>query len=114
MTGHLRDDDFVAFLHRCTASLTEHGLIVIKDNASSQDGFVVDVVDHSLSRTTTHLRHLFAVAGWVWPPSLTRACAHAVPRSLKVIFLKRQTGFPDGMLPVYMWVLGRPDNKLTL
>lgn len=95
VTGHLRDDDYVAFLHRCMAGLSECGILVIKDNASSQEGFIVDIVDHSLTRTTNHYRHLFAVAG------------------VKVLLLKRQTGFPDEMLPVYMWVLARPDCKIS-
>lgn len=95
VTGHLRDDDYVSFLQRCMVGLSECGVLVIKDNASSQPGFIVDVVDYSLSRTTNHLRHLFAVAG------------------VKVLFLKRQTGFPDDMLPVYSWILARPDCKIT-
>lgn len=95
VTGHLRDDHFVRFLERCAVSLTNNGIIVIKDNASSVDGFVVDVKDHSVSRTLAHVRHLVAVAG------------------LKLMLVLRQTGFPPNMLPVYMWVIGRADCRVV-
>lgn len=49
VTGHLTDIDFLSFLRRCHDALLPNGVIIIKDNNSSQ-GFVVDRQDSSLTR----------------------------------------------------------------
>lgn len=87
VTGHLRDDHFIRFVRRCLDGLAPGGVLVLKENASSGDGFVMDHKDWSVTRSKSHLKHLFAVA--------------------KVIVLEcqRQKGFPDGMFPVFTWVL---------
>lgn len=95
VVGHLRDDHFVRFIHRAFAALRDcNGVLVIKDNACAEPkhGFVMDVKDHSVTRTERHLRHIFKVAG------------------AKIVHFSRQPGFPAGMFPVYMWVL-KPKNE---
>lgn len=89
IVGHFRDDHFVRFIRRAFDALAENGVLVIKDNMSTKEnnGFVMDVKDHSITRSEAHYRHLFAVAG------------------AKVVYFKKQTGFPPGMYPVPMWVL---------
>jgi spermidine synthase len=40
----------VAFLKRCAEALRENGIIVIKDNLNSKEGFYVDKEDNSITR----------------------------------------------------------------
>jgi protein N-terminal methyltransferase len=40
--GQLTDDDFVAFMGRCVSSLKPGGLILLKENISTDEAFVVD------------------------------------------------------------------------
>jgi hypothetical protein len=44
-------EDFVAFLKRCAEALRENGIIVIKDNLNSKEGFYVDKEDNSITRS---------------------------------------------------------------
>jgi protein N-terminal methyltransferase len=79
--GHLVDDDMVAFLQvracspsallqpfsraraqRCRAMLKPHGVICVKENLS-QEGFIVDREDSSLTRSDVHFKQVFARAG---------------------------------------------------
>lgn len=50
--GHLHDLDFIQFFQNSARGLTEHGVIVLKDNCcDSRDWtFVVDKSDSSISR----------------------------------------------------------------
>jgi protein N-terminal methyltransferase len=53
--GHLTDEDFVAFLNRCTRALRPGGLIVVKENISRK-GFVFDTEDSSVTRFASSSR----------------------------------------------------------
>lgn len=72
--GYLSDDDLVAFLRRCRASLAPNGVIVVKDNVADADTlsdqeelhagtFLVDDEDGSVIRLRPHLERLFDVSG---------------------------------------------------
>ena len=73
--GHLTDEDFVIFLRRCCDGLKPGGLVVVKEN-NCADGFVVDKVDSSLTRSNDYFQALFDTAGLdVVKVSLQRGCA---------------------------------------
>lgn len=44
----------MAFLRRCREALRENGIIVIKDNLNSKQGFYVDKEDNSITRSAFH------------------------------------------------------------
>lgn len=84
---YLTDADFVAFLKRCSDSLVPGGVIVLKENACTDETFVVDVEDASLTRSLPYWRHLIFQAG------------------LRVISESLQDDFPDDIFPVPMMAL---------
>jgi protein N-terminal methyltransferase len=92
--GHLTDNQLVDFLKRCKEALTETGLVVIKENMSTdpegQDAF--DEIDSSVTRTDGKFRSLFQKAG------------------LKLLRSEEQIGFPRQLqlLPVRLYAL-RPE-----
>lgn len=45
-----RIGDLIAFLKRCKEGLRKKGLIVVKDNLNSKEGFYVDKEDNSITR----------------------------------------------------------------
>ena len=89
--GHLTDDQLVEYLKRCKEALTENGLVVIKENLSTdpdkQDVF--DEVDSSVTRTDEKFRILIKRAG------------------LNLLRSEEQIGFPKslGLLPVRFYAL---------
>ena len=93
--GHLTDAQLIKFLGRCRESLTENGLVVLKENLSTdpsgQDMY--DEVDSSVTRTDTKFKHIFNAA------------------SMDVIKSEIQTGFPKQfkLLPVKSFAL-RPKS----
>lgn len=89
---YLFDDDFIAFLRECVKTLTNNGLIVIKDNVV-RSGFIVDKNDSSIMRSDRYMRHLFHLAG------------------VQVIKHARQLDFPKGIHPVRMYAL-RPNTSV--
>jgi protein N-terminal methyltransferase len=92
VTGHLRDEHFASFLQRALSGLAPNGVLVIKDNTSSGDEFVMDCDDHSITRSLPHYNNLFKEAN--------KVC------QMRVLSCTRQQGFPDGVFPVYTWVIG--------
>jgi protein N-terminal methyltransferase len=94
VTGHLRDEHFVPFVERMLKGLNPHGgVLVIKDNTASGDEFVMDCDDHSLTRTFAHYQSIFKQA--------SKSCG------AKVLSCTRQKGFPEGVFPVYTWVISK-------
>lgn len=93
--GHLTDAQLVAYLVRCKGALSESGLIVIKENVSTDaDGEdIYDEVDSSVTRTGGKFKHLFKEAG------------------LSLIKTEEQLGFPKslGLFPVMFYAL-RPNS----
>lgn len=87
---YLTDDDFVQFLQRCTRSLKQGGVLVIKENIlmdNSKVEFEVDCDDSSVTRSDTYLRAIFSRAG------------------LSIVAEQRQSPWPDEMYPVHMYAL---------
>ncbi|CAH4028514.1 N-terminal Xaa-Pro-Lys N-methyltransferase 1-A-like [Pieris brassicae] len=84
--GHLDDYDLINFLERCRDALHKNGIIVAKENVSSNE-LEYDDVDSSVTRPSYLMLKIFDEA------------------NLKVIKTKIQTGFPDDIYPVYMFAL---------
>ena len=84
--GHLTDEHFVKFLKHCQASLSEGGIIVVKDNVALLD-VKLDSVDSSVTRNLDDLLVIYNAAG------------------LKVLKEEKQTHFPSGLYNVYMTAL---------
>lgn len=63
--GHLTDSQLVEYLSRCKGALSETGLIVLKENTSTDaDGEdMFDEVDSTVTRTDQKFRSLFQEAG---------------------------------------------------
>ncbi|VDL67055.1 unnamed protein product [Nippostrongylus brasiliensis] len=83
-SGHLTDSDM--------CGLTENGVIVFKDNLSSQQESEFDCEDNSWTRPEPLVRSLFERAG------------------LRVVAENLQTGFPAGMYKVKMFAL-KPERR---
>lgn len=84
--GHLRDDDFVGFFKRCANGLDENGVIVIKENVTSNhcQAYLVDEHDSSVTRPLKDLKKLLTAAG------------------LRIIKLIEERNFIPGLLPIYI------------
>lgn len=80
------DIDLVGFLQECVKTLTENGLIVIKDNVA-RSGFLVDKSDSSVMRSDRYMKALFQRA------------------DLEVVKQARQLDFPKDVYPVRMYAL---------
>lgn len=93
--GHLTDAQLIEYIVRCRSSLTENGLVIVKENLSTdphgQDMY--DEVDSSVTRTDAKFKHIFEAAG------------------MDVIKSEIQTGFPKQfkLLPVKSYAL-RPKS----
>lgn len=89
--GHLTDQQLVDYLVRCRDALSEQGVIVVKENLSTdpQGADLFDELDSSVTRTDAKFRSLFAAAG------------------LRLIRSEDQLGFPPrlGLLPVRSYAL---------
>ncbi|OJJ63536.1 hypothetical protein ASPSYDRAFT_83590 [Aspergillus sydowii CBS 593.65] len=89
--GHLNDLQVVELVKRCCAALTETGVIVLKENMSTdlQGHDMYDDEDSSVTRTDAKFRSLFEDAG------------------MRVITSEIQTGFPKNfkLLPVRFYAL---------
>lgn len=60
---YLTDDHFAEFLAKCQAALNEGGIVFFKENTASQNKFLVDKDDSSLTRSDAHYKAIFAAAG---------------------------------------------------
>ncbi|KAJ5740868.1 Alpha N-terminal protein methyltransferase 1 [Penicillium malachiteum] len=94
--GHLTDTQLTEFIVRCRNSLTETGIMVIKENLSTdfQNQDMYDDLDSSVTRTDEKFKQLFAAA------------------RMDLIKSEIQTGFPKQfkLLPVKSYAL-RPNMK---
>jgi len=92
---YMTDDDKRVFLGRCAASLRPGGLIFVKDNIanaaldSKREEAQFFVEDCGICRAYCHHMELFASAG------------------LRVVEAVIQQGRPEGLLPLYTFVLSR-------
>jgi len=86
VSNHLTDEDYVSFLKRCSESLTETGIIVVKENVC-RVGFVVDKEDYSVTRADDLYRTLFQKA------------------NLKLIKQQWQPDFPEDLFKVNQYAL---------
>lgn len=84
--GHLPDDDFVSFFKRAKVGLKQNGFFVVKENIA-KDGFVLDKVDSSVTRSDSYFRDLFKQCG------------------LFVLSSMDQKGFPEEIFAVKMYAL---------
>ncbi|KAJ5637400.1 Alpha N-terminal protein methyltransferase 1 [Penicillium lividum] len=89
--GHCTDAQLVEFIMRCRHALTENGVMVLKENLSTdpQNQDMYDDLDSSVTRTDGKFKQLFTAAGMV------------------VIKSEIQTGFPKQfkLLPVKSYAL---------
>ena len=91
---YLTDEDIVAFLKRCGTALTDHGIIVMKENVCEGNTFVLDKDDASVTRSLSYWLSLIEDAG------------------LRVVRQEVQTNFPEELFPVPMLALEvDPKNK---
>jgi galactose mutarotase-like enzyme len=79
---YLTDKDIVEFLRRCSDSLVDGGWIVLKENTSPDEAFIVDIEDASVTRSLEYWLDLIAKSG------------------LRVRQVKWQDDFPDEIYPV--------------
>ncbi|KAM3959085.1 N-terminal Xaa-Pro-Lys N-methyltransferase 1-B-like [Aphomia sociella] len=85
--GYLTDKDLVSFLVCCRNSLSENGIIVIKENVTSSGRTEIDETDSSVTRSLKQFMNIFKTA------------------NLKRIKQCKQSNFPNGIYPVYMFAL---------
>lgn len=91
--GHLTDDDLVAFFKRCILGLSKNGMIIIKENVTATSPHAeIDLNDSSVTRPIMHLKQLIVRSG------------------LRILRVSLQSGFPAGILPVYM-ITAKPPLK---
>ncbi|ETN67907.1 ad-003 [Anopheles darlingi] len=85
--GHLTDEDLVQFFSRCANGLARSGMMVMKENFTSNDEVIADETDSSVTRPLAAMKAL-----------LKRG-------NLRVVKEQRQTSFPKELYPVYMLAL---------
>lgn len=86
--GYLTDDDLISFLKRCAVGLRKGGVIVIKDNTCTDEAFVADAGDSSVTRSLPYILAIVHLAG------------------LRVVLEEYQDDFPKNIFPVPMLALG--------
>lgn len=87
--GQLTDVQLVDYLKRIQPSLSEGGLVIVKENLSNhpEGADVFDDEDNSVTRTDVKFRSIFEDAG------------------LRLVSTELQRGFPQGLYPVRMYAL---------
>ena len=87
--GQLSDAEFVKYLRRLPAALSEGGWIVVKENLSNHHlgKDVFDDTDSSVTRTDVKFRQLFEEAKW------------------KIVATELQKGMPKSLYPVRAYAL---------
>lgn len=85
--GYLTDNDLLAFLEKCKKNLNPHGVVVIKDNACEQYGFILDKTDCSIARNIRYYNTIFQHAGY------------------DVLLAERFKEFPDDAMPIMKFVI---------
>jgi len=61
--SHLPDDDAIKFLESCRKHLTENGVIVLKENETSNNECIADEEDSSVTRSQEAMKKLVEGAG---------------------------------------------------
>ncbi|XP_026753725.2 N-terminal Xaa-Pro-Lys N-methyltransferase 1-A [Galleria mellonella] len=92
--GYLTDKDLISFLQLCRNALSENGVIVIKENVTSSGKLEKDETDSSVTRSLKQFLKIFKTA------------------NLRRIKQCKQTNFPNGIYPVYMFALVPKINEL--
>jgi len=82
--GYLNDVDYIPFLRKMGRSLRKGGIICLKDNTCTDEAFVVDTDDSSLTRSLPYHLALAEKAG------------------LRVLLQSKQEDFPDDIFQVPM------------
>ncbi|XP_045511179.1 alpha N-terminal protein methyltransferase 1-like [Colias croceus] len=85
--GYLKDEDLVSYLITCRNTLAENGVIVVKENITSSGKTEADDADSSVTRCLKQYTKIFKQA------------------KLKRVKQCKQTNFPNGIYPVYMFAL---------
>ncbi|KAG6365402.1 hypothetical protein INS49_007013 [Diaporthe citri] len=86
--GHLKDEQLVQYLERCKTVLTPgDGLIVVKENISTNGVDLFDDQDSSVTRTDEKFQAIFKDAG------------------LRLVKAETQRGFPKELFPVRIYAL---------
>lgn len=84
---YLTDEHFISFLKVCKKALKPGGIIFFKENCSSDDTFLVDKDDSSLTRSDNHYKEIFKAAG------------------VQLIDEKMQPNWPSDLMAVKMYAL---------
>ncbi|CAD1476475.1 unnamed protein product [Heterotrigona itama] len=92
--GHLKHDDLIEFLKKCSTGLKSNGVIVIKENVTSSENLEIDTQDSSVTRPLSEFYRIFQES------------------NLICIKEQQQHKFPRGLYPVYMFALRFIDDKL--
>ncbi|XP_022914219.2 N-terminal Xaa-Pro-Lys N-methyltransferase 1 [Onthophagus taurus] len=85
--GHLTEEDLIYFIQKCSESLRENGVIIIKENVTSSGAVEDDEKDSSVTRPFSMYMDIFKKAN---------------VNCFKKI---KQTSFPKELYPVYMFAL---------
>jgi len=48
--GHLTDAQLISYLEKCKRALHENGLVIVKENLSTNDDDIFDEIDSSVTR----------------------------------------------------------------
>ncbi|ONM09952.1 methyltransferase [Zea mays] len=91
--GQLPDDDFISFFNRAKAGLKPDGFFVLKENIA-RNGFVLDKVDNSVTRSDAYFRDLFKRSG------------------LYILSVKDQKELPKELFAVKMYALVTSQPKI--
>lgn len=92
--GHLTDDDFLKWMDNCRLALKEGGILIIKENNSTDlhGNDIFDPTDFSKTRSDLHFKKLFKQAGW------------------NLCLTMKQRGMPRELYPIQMYAL-QPDKN---
>lgn len=90
--GHLTDIHLIQFFNKCASALNKGGVIIVKENVTSDGEREVDTEDSSVTRPLKDLKFLLSKS------------------NLRIIKEVRQSDFPKGLFPVYTLAL-RPVKK---
>ena len=87
VVGYLTDEHLISFFQRCQRCLRPNGVVILKDNISSSDNFILDDEDASIVRCLKHMKSVIARSG------------------LEIVSDERVKGYPTSLLPVYLFAL---------
>ena len=96
VTGHLVDEHFIDLLKRFKKALNPNGLIIIKDNHTSNDEIDDDTKDSSVIRPRWLFKEIFSKSG------------------LTLVAEPLQTRLPKELYPVRMFALRDEENRTSI